>query len=99
MNTTLVDFVKSSPSVQAAITEAVHRFYFDRIGSSKQQDKIDLEETNASDILSTLWNLQPNWRYILKKTGKRYFEPDTQSVAICGKPKNIIGLKIEIEYK
>ena len=28
----LREYIKSSPLVQAAITEAVHRFYFERIG-------------------------------------------------------------------
>ncbi len=98
-NNTLLEYIRQSPTVQAAITEAVHRFYYDRICSDKKQDKIDLEETCASDVLSTLWNLQPNWRYILEKTAKRYSAADTQAVSIFGKPKNIKGVKLEIEIQ
>lgn len=93
----LIEHIKNSPTVKAAITEAVHRFYYDRICSDKKQDKIDLEQTCASDVLSTLWNLQPNWRYILEKTAKRYSAENTKSVSIFGKPKKIKGIKIEIE--
>lgn len=100
-NTTLNDYIQSSPLVQAAITEAVHRFYHDRICSNSDKDLKDLEETQASDILNTLWNLQPNWRFVLAKAAKRYGvdSPDTNAVAVCGKPKEIINLKIEIEIK
>lgn len=95
----LIEHIKQSPTVQAAITEAVHRFYYDRICSDKKQDKVDLEETGASDVLSTLWNLQPNWRYILEKTANRYSAENTQAVSIFGKPKNIKGVKLEIELQ
>lgn len=94
---TLLEFIKQSETVQAAITEAVHRFYHDRISSPKKQDRIDLDETYASDILATLWNLQPNWRYILEKTAKKYKSEDIRSVSIFGKPKKIRGIKVEIE--
>lgn len=94
----LIEHIKNSQTVQAAITEAVHRFYYDRILSDKERDTKELEETNASDILSTLWNLQPNWRYTLQRTAKRYNgDENTTAVSIFGKPKNIIGVKFEIE--
>lgn len=96
-NNALIEYVKSSPLVQAAITEAVHRFYHDRVSSDKEKDKKDLQETEASDVLSTLWNLQPNWRHILEKTAKRYHAANTTAVSIFGKPKKIVPLKIEIE--
>lgn len=103
VSTKLIEHIQNSELVQAAITEAVHRFYMDRVCSKKEQDLIDLKETNASNILSTLWNLKPNWRYIIQKTGKRYnhgnLGPNTNAVAVDGKPKEIITLKFEIEIK
>jgi hypothetical protein len=93
----LLDFIKESPTVQAAIVEAVHRFYYDRVNSHTKQDAKDLEETYASDVLSTLWNLHPNWRYVLQKTANRYNSENTKAVSILGKPKNIKGIKVEIE--
>lgn len=96
-NNTLIEHIKQSTTVQAAIIEAVHRFYYDRICSDKKQDKIDLEETCASDVLSTLWCLQPNWRYVLEKAAKRYDAADTNKVMLFSKPKNIKGVKVEIE--
>lgn len=99
MNESLTEHIRNSPLVQAAITEAVHRFYYDRILSNQKKDKQDLQETQASDILSTLWNLQPNWRYILQKTAKRYKATDKQSLPICSRPKKRVPLKIEIELR
>ncbi len=93
----LIEHIQKSQLVQAAITEAVHRFYYDRILSDKEKDKHDLIETQASDVLSTLWNLQPNWRYIIEKAAKRYNSENTNTVTVFGKPKNIVGVKVEIE--
>lgn len=98
-NNPLIEHIKQSPTVSAAIIEAVHSFYYDRVGSQKKQDIIDLEQTNASDILINLWNLQPNWRYVLDKTAKKYNAVDTQAVTIFGKPKRTDGIKLEIEIK
>lgn len=91
----LVEQVQKSPLVQAAITEEVHRFYYDRILSDKEKDKIELIETQASDVLSTLWNLQPNWRYILEKAARKYNAEKNNSVSVFGKPKNVVALKFE----
>ena len=95
----LREYIKSSPLVQAAITEAVHRFYFERIGKENEKAKRELLETQASDIWSTLWNLQPDWRIVLEKYAKRYTGEAVKWLPICSKPKNIIPLKIEIEIK
>jgi hypothetical protein len=95
----LIEHIQQSPLVQAAITEAAHRFYYDRILSDKEKDKQDLIETQASDVLSTLWNLQPNWRYIIEKAARRYNAENTTAVCLGGKPKKIVGVKIEIELR
>lgn len=101
MSDKLIEHIQKSPLVQAAITEAVHRFFNDRICSKNPQDLIDLDETQCKDILSTLWNLNPNWRYVIQKTGKRYLEnaPNTNSVSIFGKPKKIVTLNFKIKRK
>jgi|688.fasta_scaffold895567_3 hypothetical protein len=96
-NTSLIDHIKASPLVQAAITEAVHRFYYDKILSSNPQDRKDLQETQASDVLSTLWNLQPDWRHVIEKQSKRYSSSKVNAVMVFGKPQNIVKLKFEIE--
>lgn len=97
-NTSLKDYVNSSPLVQAAITEAVHRFYYDRVLSDKDQDKKDLQETNASGILSMLWNLQPNWRMIIEKAGKRYNASDVKAVALNRTPDPIPPFTVELQF-
>lgn len=96
MNNSLIKHIQSSPLVNAAITEAVHRFYHDRILSDKESDRLALEETCASDILTLLWNLQPNWRYIIAESAKRYNPYNTNSVPIDGKPKDGVILSIQI---
>lgn len=92
----IIDYIEQSELVQAAITESVHRFYYDRCLSEKHNIKDELFNSNASDLLSNLWNLQPNWRYILKKSADRYYHINTQSVSIYGKPKNKINLLLSI---
>lgn len=91
----LVDHVLSSELVHAAITEAVHRYYYDNvIDKSKDRDKENLQL--ASDLLSKLWNLYPNWRHILKEKSERYFgDNDTNAVTIWGKPAK----ELFIEFK
>jgi ethanolamine ammonia-lyase small subunit len=95
----LIEHIKNSELVQAAITEAVHRFYMDRITSTHKQDVLDLKETECSDVLSTLWNLTPNWRYTIQKAGARYRTgaPNINNVSIFGKPKKIVGVNLEIK--
>lgn len=98
MNNALIEHIKNSPLVQAAITEAVHRFYYDRILSTKQKDKQELQETQASDVLSTLWCLQPDWRYIIEQSVKRYdVAGKANDVLLINKPQKIVPIKFEIE--
>ena len=99
MNDKLIEHIKNSELVQAAITEAVNRFYFDRVTSNNKEDQADLIETECSDRLATLWNLKPNWRYIIQTAAKKINagRPNTNSVAIFGRPKKIVGVKLEIE--
>lgn len=101
MNNLLIEHIQRSELVQAAITEAVHRFYHDRILSDDLNDHKDLEETDASNILSNLWNLMPNWRYVIQKRLRRYSLKisNTSSVSIDGKPKQVKPFTIQIEIK
>lgn len=97
-NNILLEHVQNSELVQGAITESVHRFYYDRILSDREKDKLDLIETNASEILSTLWNLNPNWRYIIEKTARRYKSENTKSVCVFNKPKTHPLIEIKLNY-
>jgi hypothetical protein len=40
----LIKFIKESPLVNAAITEAVHRFYYDRILADDKKQKEEVHE-------------------------------------------------------
>lgn len=81
------EHIANSPLVRAAIVEAVHRFYYDRILSDKLSDKQDLEETQAGDILGKLWNLHPSWRQQLLTIPTRYKGAETNSIPADGRPK------------
>jgi hypothetical protein len=97
MTNALVEHVSRSPLVQAAITEAVHRFYHDRILSTRQKDKQELVETQASNVLSTLWCLQPDWRRVIEQSVKRYHVGDkANDVYLINKPKSIVPLTVTI---
>lgn len=94
----LTNYIENSPLVQAAITEAVHRFYYDRVGSGNLKDAQVLEQTQASDILSTRINANPDWRLTLHKTALRYNAAPVKALCIYGKPKNLISLNIKVDY-
>ena len=79
--------IQESPLVRAAIVEAVHRFYYDRILSTKKQDQDDIKECEVDEILDKLWNLHPDWRHTLLTIPKRYEGNPTNAVSIHGKPK------------
>ena len=97
----LIESIQNSPLVQAAITEAVHRFYMDNVMLEREGRNSVITDTDCANVLSTLWNLQPNWRYIIQKAGKRYTPdaPNTDSVSIYGKPKQPTTLTLNIEIK
>lgn len=97
----LQEHITNSILVKAAITEAVHRYYYDRVLSTKAQDQQDLIETNAANILDTLWNLLPDWRYYLHELPKRYInvERPVIDVPLHNKPKEITGIEIIICLK
>jgi hypothetical protein len=76
----LEEHIANSPLVRAAIVEAVHRFYYDRVLSDKKEDIKDLEDTNAAAVLSKLWNLYPDWRHTLYEVPKRYKSAEVSSV-------------------
>lgn len=103
MNTILEDHIKNSPLVQAAITEAVHRYYHDRVLDDTKKrwnkDQKDAFELSAH-LLSNLWNLNPGWRFTLLNAPKRYqADVNTNSVSIYGKPKEIKELMLQIQIK
>ncbi len=83
----LQEHIQNSPLVKAAVIEAVHRFYYDRVLSDTLAHKQELEETQAGDILSKLWNLHPSWRQQLLTIPQRYKGADTNSIPIDGRPK------------
>ncbi len=98
-NNALTEYIQKSHLVQAAITEAVHRFHYDRMFSKKPQDRLDVEQTQSGDILTTLWLLQPNWRYVLQCEAKKYSAYNTSSVLVSDKPRNRKGIKVEINIE
>lgn len=91
----LTRHISESPLVRAAITEAIHRFYHDRVLSPHPKDRQLLTDLRVSDILSTAWNLTPNWRYLLKTIPRRYeASVDTIDIPIINKPEHIVPLQI-----
>ena len=96
----LHEHIANSTLVKAAVIEAVHRFYYDRVLSDRQQDQQDLIDTQAADILATLWNLLPDWRYRLHSIPERYVNAGPiAALPIHGKPRNIVSLEITILIK
>lgn len=83
----LMEEVVASPLVRAAIVEAVHRFYYDRVLSNRNRDQEELMQSSAPEILDVLWNLYPNWREVLLTLPQRYKGADTKAVSIFGKPE------------
>lgn len=93
----LQQYITDSPLVQAAVTEAIHRFYYDRVLSSKLADQQILRDLNVANILDTAWNSLPNWRHILQTIPQRYHgESNTNAVSIHGKPKKVTPIEIII---
>lgn len=91
----LFEHIASSPLVRAAITEAVHRFYYNRVLSDKEKDKKELEQTGAADVLSNLWNTQPNWRHVIEKSGQKFAgSENVNSVSVYGKPKKLLTMTV-----
>lgn len=99
LNNKLLIHIQNSPLVQAAITEAVHRFYYERALSTKERDQQDLIDSDAANVLSTLWNLMPNWRYFIKNWMLKYRESNTTSVNIDNRPVKSAALNVTIEIK
>ena len=96
----LHEHINNSPLVKAAIIEAVHRFYYDRILSDRKIDQKDLSEYDVANILDTLWNILPDWRHILHTLPGRYAsDGPTTSIPIYCKPKQITPLEIIIIIK
>lgn len=87
----LEEHIANSPLVKAAIVEAVHRFYYDRILSDKREDVKALAETNAADVLHKLWNLHPDWRHTLHEIPKRYRSEVTAAVSRHVTPSEIVA--------
>jgi hypothetical protein len=95
---TLGEYVQESPLVRASIVEAVHRFYHDRVLSTKASDRQELAESGAADMLDKLWNLIPDWRNVLLTVPQRYSGANTTAASIHGKPHRDSEFKIEITF-
>lgn len=97
----LQEHISNSTLVKAAVIEAIHRFYHDRVLSPRKEDQQDLQDTDALDILQTVWNTLPDWRYYLHSISKRYADAGAPITAlpIYSKPKNQIPLEITIVIK
>jgi hypothetical protein len=100
MQNDLIKYIHSSPLVHAAITEAVHRFYYDRILSDKEHIQRQLIDCNVSETLSTLWNLYPDWRHTLANSAKRYMDAGkVTSLPVISRPKKMVKLNFNIEIE
>lgn len=96
----LQQHIATSPLVKAAVIEAVHRFYHDRILSNKIIDQRDLTECNVANILDTVWNLLPDWRHVLLTSPQRYDDSgEITSVPTYCKPKEITPIEVTITLK
>lgn len=93
INPMISDVIDNSPLVLAAITEAVHRYYYDNI--TKDREKA----LSVGNLLTSLWCQNPNWRHVIAKYGKRYNPADTNAISIDSKPLINFGFKIELYNK
>lgn len=85
----LHEYIQNSDIVRSVITESVHRFYYDRI-LDKYTDKVLLNE-EIGNVLSNLWNLQPDWRHVIKKHFERYEDAGkVTAVPLVNKPSKIL---------
>lgn len=96
----LQQHIADSPLVKAAVIEAIHRFYYDRILSQKIADQRDLIECDTANVLDTAWNLLPDWRHILFISTYKYDDSGSiNSVPLHCKPKEITSIEVIITLK
>lgn len=89
MTTELQQYVNDSPTVRAAVTEAVHRYYYDRVLDPRERKNLG----EVGHVLGNLWNLQPDWRHVLKTSFERYEDAGpVVDVPLINKPKLVIPL-------
>lgn len=91
-----IKHLQEYPLLQAAYTEAVHRFYFDTCFSPYSDRPYDTEECKLiSNLLQTLSCQNAGWRHTLSKGIERYKGGEvTTALFIESKPKEIINLEI-----
>lgn len=97
----LLQWIQESETVQAAIVESVHRFYHDMAFNPYTERPFEDAFDKISNIHSTLQCSLPSWRVILRKLSERYEQGNregTNAIHVGGKPKELIKLKIKIEY-
>lgn len=92
---TINDIIKSSPLVQAAVVEAIHRYYYDHVLDNKWDPE---EREYVSNLLSNQWCLLPDWRRILHEKTTRYYKSDIiTSLPVWSRPPKILNLSIEVK--
>lgn len=91
MSPTLADLeahILNDATVNAAITQAVHRFYYDKCFSPYTERPYDTSEVKViSKIMAILSTKNAGWRNRLRKTADRYhgWEP-TNALSLACKP-------------
>lgn len=91
------DFLEQHETFQAAIIEAVHRYFYDHC-FNPYTDKLanDKEAELFFDIHQTMHNLMPDWRLRLKKNTERYLAWEkTNALNIGGRPKRDLIIKLK----
>lgn len=84
----LIDYIRDNEIVNAAITEAVHRFYYDHCFSPYTERPYNTPDVKAiSKIHDILSAKNAGWRFTIKKRFERYhgWEP-TNALHICNNP-------------
>jgi hypothetical protein len=79
----------------AAITESVHRYYYDNVLNNRK-----VIDENISSIHTSLHNLNPDWRNTLYRTAERY--SNTGKINKClviSKPKKHHEPEVKIDFK
>lgn len=91
----LAQAIEGAPLVWAAITEAVHRYYWDNVLDKRR----NVEAVKfASDLLTNLWCLHPNWRLTLRQKADSYKEAETTNLEVSGNPSKTITVSLNTRF-
>jgi hypothetical protein len=98
-NITLEEFLEKHELFQAALVEAVHRYYFDNCFSNKDGKLLcDENSRKIGNLYKTLSHKTPSWRYILKQKIKRYTGDYRPVTILHSDLESPVDLEVKINF-